>query len=116
MGRAQGRPWRTLPGGLGEGLHPKRLGGLGIPNLRLMNLALRARWLWLSRVDSSKPWSEFNIQVPRVVRQLFEAATTSIVGDGSSTFFWVDRWLPEGHVKDLAPKGAQAGPCLLPCQ
>ena len=82
---------------------PKRLGGLGIPNLRLMNHALRARWLWLSRTDSSKSWSEFNIQGPRVVRHLFEAATTSVVGDGSSTFFWVDRWLPEGRVKDLAP-------------
>ena len=34
---------------------PKQLGGLGILNLRLMNHALRARWLWLSRTDSSKP-------------------------------------------------------------
>ena len=66
---------------------PKHLGGLGIPNLRLMNHALRARWLWLSRTDSSKPWSEFNIQVPRVARGLFEVATTSVVGDGASTLF-----------------------------
>ena len=82
---------------------PKHLGGLGIPNLRQMNRALRARWLWLSRTDNSKPWSEFNIQVPRVVQQLFEAATTSVVGDGASTFFWTDRWLPGGRVKELAP-------------
>ena len=84
---------------------PKRLGGLGIPNLRLMNLALRARWLWLSRTDSSKPWAEFNIQVPRKVRQLFETATVSVVGDGASTFFWTDRWLHGGlrRVRDEAP-------------
>ena len=82
---------------------PKQLGGLGILNLRLMNHALRARWLWLSRTDSSKPWSEFDIQVPRVVRQLFEVATTSIVGDRASTFFWLDKWLPGGRVKELTP-------------
>ena len=82
---------------------PKRLGGLKIPNLRLMNHALRARWLWLSRTDSSKPWSEFNIQVPRVARGLFEVATTSVVGDGASTLFWTDRWLAGGRVKELAP-------------
>ena len=57
----------------------------------------------LSRTDSSKPWSEFDIQVPRVVRQLFEVATTSIVGDGASTFFWLDKWLPGGRVKELTP-------------
>jgi hypothetical protein len=27
---------------------PKEFGGLGIPNLRKLNLALRAWWLWLS--------------------------------------------------------------------
>jgi mannosylglycoprotein endo-beta-mannosidase len=43
---------------------PKELGGLGIINLRKMNLALRVRWLWLSRVEASRPWKEFEIQVP----------------------------------------------------
>jgi hypothetical protein len=33
----------------------KEFGGLGIPNLPKMNLALRTRWLWLSRVEAS--WS-----------------------------------------------------------
>ena len=82
---------------------PKHLGGLGIPNLRLMNHALQARWLWLSRTDCTKLWSEFHIQVPRVVRQLFDVATSSVVGDGSSTFFWTDKWLPGGRVRELAP-------------
>jgi hypothetical protein len=40
---------------------PKELGGLGIINLRKMNIALRARWLWLSRVEASRPWKEFDI-------------------------------------------------------
>jgi hypothetical protein len=82
---------------------PKELGGLGIPNLRLLNLALRARWLWLSRVEAAKPWIEFNIQVPQVVHQLFDAATSSLVGDGRSTLFWTDNWLGAGRIKDMAP-------------
>jgi hypothetical protein len=40
---------------------PKDLGGLGILNLRRMNIALRARWLWMSRVEASRPWKEFDI-------------------------------------------------------
>jgi hypothetical protein len=86
------------------------MGGLGIPNLRFMNIALRARWLWLQRVDDSKPWKEFNIQVPQVVRHLFEGATSSILGDGASTFFWTDRWLPLGRLTDIAPNLLRAVP------
>jgi hypothetical protein len=83
---------------------PKELGGLGIINLRRMNLALRTRWLWLSRVEASRPWKEFDIRVPAMVTEVFEAATSSVVGDGASTFFWIDRWLPDGRLKDLAPQ------------
>jgi hypothetical protein len=36
---------------------PKNLGGLGLHDLRRMNTALRARWLWLNKVDNDKPWS-----------------------------------------------------------
>jgi hypothetical protein len=31
----------------------KDFGGLGIPNLRKMNLTLWVQWLWLSRVEAS---------------------------------------------------------------
>jgi hypothetical protein len=82
---------------------PKEFGGLGIPNLRKMNLALWPRWLWLSRMEASRSWKEFEIQVPPMVTEIFEAATYSVVGNGSATFFWLDSWLPDGHLKDLAP-------------
>ncbi|KAM0829175.1 hypothetical protein ACQ4PT_067046 [Festuca glaucescens] len=82
---------------------PKAWGGLGILNLRMMNVALRTRWLWLQRVDESKPWKELNIQVPQLARQLFEGATFSVLGDGASTLFWLDRWLPDGRISDIAP-------------
>jgi hypothetical protein len=38
-----------------------------------------------------------------MVMEIFEAATSSIVGDGASPFFWLDNWLPDGRLKDLAP-------------
>jgi hypothetical protein len=35
--------------------------------------------------------------------EIFKIATSSIVGDGATTFFWLDKWLPDGRLKDLAP-------------
>jgi hypothetical protein len=39
-----------------------------------------------------------------MVTEVFEAATSSVVGDGASTFFWLDKWLLEGHLKNLVPR------------
>ena len=36
---------------------PKWAGGLGIPNLGWMNKAVQARWPWLQRSDTSRPWA-----------------------------------------------------------
>jgi hypothetical protein len=38
-----------------------------------------------------------------MVIKVFEAATSSVVGDGASTYFWLDNWLPDGRLKDIAP-------------
>jgi hypothetical protein len=45
-------------------------------------------------VEASRPWKEFDIQVPGMVMEIFETATPSVVGDGASMFFWLDKWLP----------------------
>jgi hypothetical protein len=82
---------------------PNEWGGLRVPNLKMMNLALRTGWLWLQRVGDSKPWKELHIQVPKMVRQIFEGATYSMLGDGAATFFWTDNWLPDGRICDIAP-------------
>ncbi|PNT77753.1 hypothetical protein BRADI_1g68395v3, partial [Brachypodium distachyon] len=79
---------------------PKQLGGLGIPNLHPLNLALRARWRWLERRDDSKPWRGLALDTPKEVDDIFEAATSSIMGDGRSTRFWTDRWLGEERIRD----------------
>ena len=82
---------------------PKWAGGLGIPNLGWMNKAVQARWPWLQRSDTSRPWAEFDITVPKASRQLFNAAARWVLGDGNTTLFWEDRWL-EGHrIMELAP-------------
>ncbi|PNT67521.1 hypothetical protein BRADI_3g28465v3 [Brachypodium distachyon] len=87
---------------------PKELGCLGIPNLRLLNAALRARWLWLERVDGSRPWKEFAIRTTTKVREIFEAATSSRIGDGRSTLFWSDIWLEGGRICDMFPSLVKA--------
>jgi hypothetical protein len=33
---------------------PKESGGIGIPNLQLMGMALRMRWLWFARTDPQR--------------------------------------------------------------
>ena len=82
---------------------PKWAGGLGIPNLGWMNKAVQARWPWLQRSDTSRPWAEFDITVPKASRQLFNAAACWVLGDGNTTLFWEDRWL-EGHrIVEIAP-------------
>ena len=40
---------------------------------------------------------------PAVGPTCFVVATRSVVGDGPSTLFRTDHWLPEGRIRDLAP-------------
>ena len=82
---------------------PKWAGGLGLPNLKWLNVAMQARWPWLQRTDPSWPWSEFDIDVPTGSRQLFQAAARWKIGDGRGTKFWEDRWLDGFRVQELAP-------------
>ena len=43
------------------------------------------------------------IQVPRKTRTLFNVAVETIVGNGKSTKFWLDRWLQGRTLSELAP-------------
>jgi hypothetical protein len=52
-------------------------------------------------VEASRPSQEFDIHVPPMVHEIFEAATSYVVGPGATTFFLVDRWLPDGCIKDF---------------
>ncbi|KAK1698988.1 hypothetical protein QYE76_015685 [Lolium multiflorum] len=61
----------------------------GIPNLRLLNVALRCRWAWLQRTDSTKA--------------LVDSVMAVSLGKGESVLFWKDRWIDGAWVADLAP-------------
>ena len=40
----------------------------------------------------------------KVVLSAFHAATDVVLGDGRSSVFWLDRWMPDGcSVRDVAP-------------
>ncbi|KAM0826331.1 hypothetical protein ACQ4PT_068947 [Festuca glaucescens] len=82
---------------------PKCFCGLCIPNLRLLNLALRCRWSWLQKVDTSKAWSEFNFQLPSLSIAILDSATCYKLSNGERARFWKDRWLNGDRVVDIAP-------------
>lgn len=81
---------------------PKCACGLGLPNLQWLNVAIQARWPWLQRTDQSRSWSEFQFEVPEESRQLFRAATRSVLGNGMLTNFWEDQWLEEYRIQNVA--------------
>lgn len=83
---------------------PKWAGGLGILDIKWMNVALQARWLWLQRTDRYMPWAEFAFSVPKESKCLFQAATRAEVEDGRETLFWEDRWLDGHRLQELAPR------------
>jgi hypothetical protein len=81
---------------------PKCFGGLGIPNLCLLNLALRCWWAWLQWTDPTKAWAEFDLQLPSSAVVIFDAATMVELDNGERALFWRDRWLDGLKVEDIA--------------
>ena len=61
------------------------------------------RWLLLQKTDSSRPWAGLPVQVPWKAHALFQAAVDTFVGDGTSTRFWIDRWLQGKTLAEWAP-------------
>jgi hypothetical protein len=82
---------------------PKELGGLGVKNLRLLNLALRMRWRWHERAEEDKPWKGLRFSLPEVAEELFTTGLECTLGDGQRIRFWQDRWMNEASIGQLAP-------------
>ena len=89
---------------------PLEYGGLGIPNLETLGWALWVRWLWAQKMDLSRPWAGFQIQVPHNAEALFKMAVDHIVGNGASTLFWKDRWIDGQTIEEVAPNLFKAIP------
>jgi hypothetical protein len=82
---------------------PIDVDGLGIINMKLFGIALRLCWLWLSRVDCSRPWSDMPVNVDSCTSAFFHISVSVEMGDSESTLFWRDRWLGGDYVADFAP-------------
>nr|BAJ96734.1 predicted protein [Hordeum vulgare subsp. vulgare] len=82
---------------------PIEYGGLGVRDLERTGLALRLRWLWLSRTDTSRAWHGLDMQFTPEEHNLFHASTTMQLGDGTTTLFWEDRWLLGLSIREHAP-------------
>lgn len=70
---------------------PLNLGGLGILNLEYMGWALQMRWLWFAKTNANRPWQGLEFKFHPNVVAFFNMATTSQVGNGNTTCFWLDR-------------------------
>ena len=81
---------------------PISLGGLGVHDLERAGLALRLRWLWLSRTDPNRAWCSLELQFSTAERQLF-VSTTMLLGNGATACFWEDRWIHGQSVREIAP-------------
>jgi hypothetical protein len=82
---------------------PKHLGGLGIKNLRLLNLALRTWWRWHERAEEDKPWKGLRFSLPEAAEELFTTGVQCTLGDGQHLRFWQDRWMNGASIEQLAP-------------
>jgi hypothetical protein len=82
---------------------PLQLGGLGVPDLKLMGWALRLRWLWLQRVDQAKPWAAQPLHEDAVTMTFFNSSIRCVMGDSRSTWFWLDAWLDGHSITDREP-------------
>lgn len=96
---AQGKAlvnWRTI-------CRPKKLGGLGIPDIERSGRALRLRWPWLQWTDPDRAWSGSKLPCDDTDMSLFRAATKVTIGNGETAKFWHDNWYARGPLSQWAP-------------
>jgi hypothetical protein len=63
------------------------LGGLGVLDLSLFGTALRTRWLWLQRMDPTRPWASMNVVEYKQTTTFFNASVCFILGNRETSLF-----------------------------
>ena len=66
---------------------PLTLGGLGVKNLGLQDIALRVRWEWLWRTDDRRPWQGLQFLVDEDARMVFDSLVKIEVERGTRFYF-----------------------------
>lgn len=113
---------------------PKKLGGLSIGNIIHKNLAILYKWIWRFFQDPSSFWCQVvrtkynyppsisfsDLHIPskggpwkQICAAIFSNAEAlsiaskgmrKIIGDGSSSLFWLDPWISNEPLKNLFPR------------
>jgi hypothetical protein len=55
-------------------------------------------------MDPNRPWQGLKLPIQQLVKNLFSDSLIYIVGNGTSTLFWTDRWLNGAAIRDFAPE------------
>lgn len=104
---------------------PKDMGGLGILNLEIMNIALLAKWFWkmenekglwqdildekyrkggcLALVSKKPGDSQFWANLLKI-KEIFYKFVKKKVGDGRNTRFWEDSWVDDKPLREAYPR------------
>nr|XP_051197209.1 uncharacterized protein LOC127310588 [Lolium perenne] len=105
---------------------PKEMGGLGILNTKLMNIALMLKWIWKLYQNAEGLWADlirakylgdrdlFDRDVPvrgsqfwnaiHKIKWYFKLGARHKVRNGKRTYFWLDWWSGPGPLRARFPR------------
>ncbi|GKA81332.1 RNA-directed DNA polymerase, eukaryota [Tanacetum coccineum] len=89
-------------------LTSKEKGGLGVSSLFALNRALMFKWVWRFFNQSDSLWVRVIHAIHGVDGRIGRAGnvgpTSDLIGNGSNTSFWKDRWRGEQRLKEVFPR------------